>query len=129
MRPEKCNLKGIKIMKKLDRSSIDCAVDRNNWVVGTRWKDSNVLTILSNQYVMNPIQKCSRYSVKQKKTIEIIQPTRQPLSNYRIAFIGKKWYTPIVYWMRDAYLLAHFTAYNITPSLGSLVQAPWLASA
>lgn len=75
---------------------------------------------------MNPVQKCHRYSARKKKKIEIDQPNvikqynrymggvdqlDNHVANYRIAFRGKKWYTPIVYWLidlcaRNAYILA-----------------------
>ncbi|KAK9754367.1 Transposase IS4 [Popillia japonica] len=107
-------------MKKRNRGEMDCAKDSKNKIVCVPWKDNSVVTTISNEYGMNPVQNRTR------NKIEINQPNAiryynrfmggvnqldNHVSNYRIAFRGKKWYTPIVYWMIDicatnVYLLA-----------------------
>lgn len=123
-RTDKCCLTGLTEMKKKDRGAMDCAIDKKN-IVGVCWKDNNIVTILSNKFGINPIQKCRRYSAKEKSKIEIDQPNAVKHYNRNMGgvdqldiyqttelhFVGKKWYTPIVYWMIDicatnAYILA-----------------------
>ncbi|KAJ8935549.1 hypothetical protein NQ314_012738 [Rhamnusium bicolor] len=115
-------------MKKMDRGAMYYAVSDQNDTVCVRWNDNSVVTILSNEYGVNPLQKCVRCSAKEKKKIEIPQPNvikrdnqymgdvdqlDNNVSNYRIAFRGKKWYTSIIYWLFDlcvtnAWSLARF---------------------
>lgn len=100
-----CCLLGLTEMKKQKRGVMDCAVDKKNNIVGVRWKDNNIVTILSNEFGMNSVQKCSRYSLREKSKLEIDQPNvikyynRQMsgvdqldnhVSNYRIVFREKK---------------------------------------
>ncbi|CAH2013828.1 unnamed protein product [Acanthoscelides obtectus] len=82
----------------MERGSMVVAVGENNKIAGI------------------PLQKCLRYSAKEKKKIEIPQPfivkqynrymggvdqLDNHISNYRIAMRGKKWYTPLMYWAID----------------------------
>lgn len=129
-RMDKCPVKSHVLMKKLERGAIDVAVGNNNKIVGVRWKDNSIVTILSNEYGRDPIQKCSRYSAKEKKKIDIPQPCvikfynqymggvdqlDNHVSNYRIAMRGKKWYIPIIFWIFD---VAASNAWNLARKYG-----------
>ncbi|KAF2888416.1 hypothetical protein ILUMI_17757 [Ignelater luminosus] len=109
-RIDKCPIEGFAIMKKKPRGSFDSFVDRKNNIVCIKWRDNNVVTVLSNKYGIAPVRKAARYSVKEKSKIEIPQPNvvscynqsmggvdlmDNNISNYSIGFRGKKWYIPI----------------------------------
>lgn len=115
-RTMKCKLNDSNIMKKEKRGNMDSAVDKNKGIIGIKWKDNSVVTVMSNEFGVEPLQKCKRFSVKDKKKVDIPQPHAikmyntymggvdqldNNISNYRIAIRGKKWYTPILYWMID----------------------------
>lgn len=115
-RTEKCPLEDKKVMMKKARGSYCSAFDKDNNIVAIRWKDNSVLTIMSNEYGINPIQQASRYSAQEKRRTEINQPflisqynkymggvdlLDNNISNYRINIRGKKWYFPIWLWMLD----------------------------
>lgn len=46
---------------------MECAIAVEEDIVCIRWKDNSTVTLLSNEYGMKPIQKCSRYLAKEKK--------------------------------------------------------------
>lgn len=115
-RTDKCLLPTVESYKKEKRGKYDSAVDNRNEIVGVRWKDNNIVTLLSNRYGVQPLQKAKRYSAKEKRKIEVDQPhlismynknmggvdqLDRNISNYRIAMRGKKWYMPIFLWMLD----------------------------
>lgn len=115
-RTDKCPLENSAVMKKKDRGVYDSAVDKDENIVCVRWKDNSVVTLLSNEYGLCPIQKAIRYSSTNKKKVDIQQPyvvqyynrymggvdqMDNNIANYRIGLRGKKWYIPILFWMFD----------------------------
>ncbi|KAL0830047.1 hypothetical protein ABMA28_003505 [Loxostege sticticalis] len=113
---DKCPLKDVKSFKKEPRGSYDYRLDKNDNICAVRWNINNVVTLLSNEFGVNPIQKARRYSVTQKQRIEIDQPNVVYQYNkymggvdrldanvgvYRIAIRGKKWYSCILTWLID----------------------------
>lgn len=116
-RTENCILTPVKTMLKHERGSIDSCVDKDNKLLGIRWRDNNVVTVFSNQYGIEPIKNVKRYSAREKKCVLIPQPFMihmyntymggvdlmdNHISNYQISIRGKKWYTPITFWIFDA---------------------------
>lgn len=115
-RVDKCPLKDNKSVKKEKRGFFDYRLDRNDKICAVRWHDNNVVTILSNEYGVQPIQKAKRYSVAAKKKVDIEQPyvihqynrfmggvdrLDANIGTYRIAIRGKKWYMGIIMWLID----------------------------
>lgn len=103
-------------MKKKERGFYDFAADVNNNVNAIRWNDNNVVTILSNQFGIEPLKTVERYSRIKRQRINVPQPNAiqmynkymggvdlgdNGISNYRIGIRGKKWYTPIFFWILD----------------------------
>jgi hypothetical protein len=99
-----------------------------------RWHDNSIVTVLSNEYGVNPIQKAQRYSVTAKRRIDIDQPhvihqynqfmggvdrLDANIGVHRIAIRGKKWYIPIVFWLFD---VAMNNATMLARSYGSIVD-------
>lgn len=129
-RTENCGLPDDAFYKKKDRGSYDTKLDPNHNIVAVRWKDNSNVTLLSNQFGANPVQKASRYSAKDKAKINIPQPNvislynrnmggvdqmDNNISNYRISMRGKKWYMPIILWLFD---VAMNNAWHVARSCG-----------
>lgn len=104
-RTEKCPLEDKKVIMKKPRGYYCSAFDKDDNIVAVRWKDNSVLTIISKEYGINPIQQASRYSVQEKRRTDINQPflisqynkymggvdlLDNNISNHRINIRGKK---------------------------------------
>lgn len=115
-RVDKCPLLDVKSFKKEARGFYDYRFDRKDGICAVRWNDNNVVTLLSNEFGVQPIQKAGRYSAALKRRIEIDQPNvvaqynrfmggvdrlDANIGTYRIAIRGKKWYTSILTWLVD----------------------------
>lgn len=115
-RIDKCPLMDAKSCKKQPRGFYDYRLDTNDKICAVRWNDNNVVTMLSNEFGVHPVQKARRYSVAAKQKIDIDQPNVVHQYNrfmggvdrldanvgvYRIAIRGKKWYMPILMWLID----------------------------
>ncbi|KAF2879533.1 hypothetical protein ILUMI_26640 [Ignelater luminosus] len=101
-----------------------------------RWKDNSIVTLLSNQYRVKPLQSAARYSAKEKKKVYIPQPNVVSMYNKyiggvdqfdnniatcKISMRGKKWYMPIIMWMFDTAMNnAWRLARNVGKSLDNL---------
>lgn len=131
-RTEKCKLIDVPRMKKLERGAMCSAFNEKHNIVGVRWKDNSVVTLLSNEYGLSPLTHCKRYSAKEKSKVSIPQPNvvnkynsfmggvdqlDNHVANYRIALRAKKWYIPLLFWMIDvavtnAWLLSREYGYS-----------------
>ncbi|XP_035455963.2 piggyBac transposable element-derived protein 3-like [Spodoptera frugiperda] len=115
-RIDKCPLIDAKSCKKQPRGFYDYRLDTNDNICAVRWNDNSVVTLLSNEFGVHPVQKARRYSVAAKQKIDIDQPNVVQQYNrfmggvdrldanvgvYRIAIRGKKWYMPILMWLID----------------------------
>lgn len=132
-RVDKCPLKDVKAFKKEPRGFYDFRLDTNDNICAVRWNDNNVVTLLSNEFGVQPLQKASRYSAAMRRRIDIDQPNvifqynrfmggvdrlDANVGVYRIAIGGKKWYIPILMWIIDvavnnAALLARSMGTNV----------------
>lgn len=130
-RVDHCPLKDVKACKKEQRGYYDYKLDKRDNILAVRWHDNSVVTLLSNEYGVNPIQKAKRYSTATKNKIEIDQPNLISQYNkymggvdrldanvgvYRIAIRGKKWYSSILMWLID---VAVNNCFLLARSLGS----------
>lgn len=115
-RIENCPLKDMKKCQKEERGYYDYQLDETNGICAVRWHDNSVVTLLSSEHGVQPMQKAKRYSAALKSRIDIPQPYLISQYNqymggvdrldanvgvYRIAMRGKKWYTPILFWLID----------------------------
>ncbi|CAG5047569.1 unnamed protein product [Parnassius apollo] len=73
-RIDKCPLMDVKSVKKQQRGYYDYHLDTNDQICAVRWNDNSVVTLLSNEYGVHPIQKAKRYSAVEKKKVNIQQP-------------------------------------------------------
>lgn len=115
-RTKQCPLKAVKLMQKEKRGTYDSKVSERYGITAIRWKDNNVVTVMSNEYGLEPMKSAKRYSAQEKKKVLIPQPDAVHqynrymggvdqldgnVSAYRIAIRGKKWYMPIILWYID----------------------------
>ncbi|KAF2902633.1 hypothetical protein ILUMI_03555 [Ignelater luminosus] len=130
-----CNLPNDQY-KKTERGSYNHKIDEANNIFAVRWKDNSIVTLLSNQYGVKPLQSAARYSAKEKKKVYIPQPNVVSMYNkymggvdqfdnniatYRISMRGKKWCMPIIMWMFDTAMNnAWRLARNVGKSLDNL---------
>ncbi|XP_030765498.1 piggyBac transposable element-derived protein 3-like [Sitophilus oryzae] len=73
-RTGKCSLIENAKIKKFDRGAMCSAFDARNNIVGVCWKDNNVVTLMSNEFGLEPVLKCKRYSAKERSKVDIPQP-------------------------------------------------------
>ena len=115
-RVENCPLKPTADLKKDARGSFDYRIS-NDGILLVRWKDNNVVTVVSNAIPVYPLGNCMRYSSAAKGKIQVQQPRPirlynksmggvdlidQNINAYRVAIRGKKWYSTIVTYFIDA---------------------------
>lgn len=105
-------------MKKMSRGSIETAKSSDGIQI-TRWKDNQVVTVLSTRYGSHPIAKTRRWSKEQTQHIMVDRPNaimeynlcmggtdrlNQMVNKYRVGIQGKKFYFPIFTWLIDVSL-------------------------
>lgn len=105
-----------KDMKKSNRGYFESCVDEQSNLIVTRWMDNSVVTVISNSFGVNPINRVRRYSRKEKKYVDMSQPhvikqynaymggvdqMDNNISNYRINIRGNRYYFPIFLWILD----------------------------
>ena len=115
----KCPLEAVQNYKKKSQKSFSSKFNKKHRIFACRWKDNNVVTMLSNQFGAKPTKKAERYSRKQHKKVAVEQPNLiyqynkfmggvdlmdNHVANYRISMRGKKWYIPIFLWMMDSHV-------------------------
>ncbi|KAF2890591.1 hypothetical protein ILUMI_15582 [Ignelater luminosus] len=69
-----CNLPNDQYYKKTERGSYNHKIDEANNILAVRWKDNSIVTLLSNEYRIKPLQSAARYFAKEKKKVYIPQP-------------------------------------------------------
>lgn len=62
-----CTLESTKVIKKKARGSFDFRFDSKSNACVVRWNDNSVVTLITNNVSINPIQPVKRYDRKQKK--------------------------------------------------------------
>ncbi|CAG5000277.1 unnamed protein product [Parnassius apollo] len=104
-RIDKCPLMDVKSVKNQKRGYYDYRLDTNDQICTVRWNGNSVITLLSNEYGVHPIQKAKHHSAVEKKMVDIQQPyvVQQDIrfmggvdrldanvGTYKIAIRGKK---------------------------------------
>ncbi|KFM73653.1 PiggyBac transposable element-derived protein 3, partial [Stegodyphus mimosarum] len=112
-----CPIETVKNLRKKERGVIDYRKEISSGVIVVRWKDSNVVTTVSNCTGVNPLGSAKRWSSSEKQKIAVPQPHAitiynkfmggtdrmdENISNYRIGFRGKKWWFPLAMFLIDA---------------------------
>ena len=116
-RTDHCPIKDTKIIGKEDRGSYGYRYGSANKLIVVRWNDNSVVTLASNCQPVNPVGTTKRYSRKEKKIVDVPEPSLvryynknmggvdrmdQNISYYRIAVRSKKWWLPFFMFMPDA---------------------------
>jgi len=114
-------------MKKKDRGHIDHRYDKRGKVIVIRWHDNSPVTIASNVYGVQPVDKAKRWSNATKKEIQVTQPAAvkqynaniggtdrmdQNVGCYRISIRSKKWWWPLFIHMIDVSVQNAFYLYK-----------------
>lgn len=109
-------MKHKKVLNKKPRGFYENYVDTGNEIILTRWKDNQVVSLLSNHFGEHPVGVARRYVHAVGKKMDISRPNvvkmynrnmggvdlmDRHISNYRICIRGKKLYMPVVLWMLD----------------------------
>lgn len=109
-RTGKCPLSDSKKMKKTTRGTFELARSDNGIII-CKWNDNSVVNVASNSLQVYPTNLVKRYSHKEKRKVNIEQPSiiktyninmggvdrcDQNISLYRISIRGKKWYFPLI---------------------------------
>ena len=79
-------------MKKKDRGHIDHRYDKRGKVIVIRWHDNSPVTIASNVYAVQPVDKAKRWSNATKKEIQVTQPAAVKQYNANI-WVGRTGWT------------------------------------
>lgn len=114
-RTSKCpNINSTEIKKK-KRGYFDFRSNEDGILI-VKWHDNSVVSCMSNAVPVHPTHTVNRYSLKEKKNIQVQQPhniflynrsmggvdrSDQNISLYRVTLRGKKWYMPLIFHMLD----------------------------
>lgn len=130
-RTDKCPLITPAAMKKKDRGHIDHRYDQTGKVIVIRWHDNSPVTIASNVYGVQPVDKAKRWSSAAKKEILVTQPAAikqynvcmggtdrmdQNIGCYRTSIRSKKWWWPLFNYMMDVSIQNAFYLYKRSPA-------------
>lgn len=111
-----CVLENDKDMKLKGKGTFDCKVDTANSVVVTKWFDNKFVHIISNYQGPFPVNKVKRWSVAEKKKIDIPRPASIAEYNsfmggidlhdmlvelYRVNIKVRRFYLRIIYHLID----------------------------
>ena len=114
-RVENCKFQSVKNFSKAARGTEEHFLDGAGKFIVVRWNDNGVVTMASNAHGVNPMQRATRFSVRERRQVKIPMPSVVSMYNkrmggvdrmdqnvacYRIGIRGKKWYFPLL-----AYLL------------------------
>lgn len=128
-------------MKKMQRGAYDQVTDQETQISVVRYNDNNIVTVASNKVGVSPLGKAKRWSLSEKKKIEILQPAcisaynlymggvdrlDQNVSCYRTAIRMKKWYWQLLMFPLNASMNNAFQLYRLTPSGKSVNHLDYL---
>ena len=115
-------------MSKRARGSYDSAFDDVSKISLIRWNDNSVVTVISNNFTVEPISNTKRYNRKERKDVLISQPDiisqynqfmggvdlhDNGISNYRINVRGKKWWWPLFINLVDSVVVNAWRIYKM----------------
>ena len=102
------------LLRKKERGEYCQLTDDTTGITLVRWHDNSIVTLASNCFGVEPIQKAKRWSQNQKKSIEVSQPylvqmynkhmggvdqLDHNISKLRIGMRIKKWWWPMFSWL------------------------------
>ncbi|CAK8678001.1 unnamed protein product [Clavelina lepadiformis] len=122
-----CTLKTDKELKQHGRGSLDYKCDDTEGVSIVKWCDNKAVHLISTYCSIDPADKCKRWSVAEKKRIDVERPyvvkeynqhmggvglCDMMLELYRTDIRSKKWYMRIVYYCLDVAVLNAWLLYR-----------------
>ena len=102
-----------------------------------RWNDNSVVTLASNCQGVNPIGAAQRWSLAEKKRVDIVQPNivrqynlfmggvdrmDQNIAAYRISFRSRKWWWPLFAYLLDVAMQNAWLLYRLSAAPVQLDQ-------
>ncbi|KAK9729985.1 Transposase IS4 [Popillia japonica] len=108
------------MMAKRKRGDVDSSLDKTNGILLARRKDNNVVSVASTRYGVAPVGTVKRYSVKEKRNLQVSRPYMiskynasmggtdvmdENIARWRISLRGKKWWWCLFTWLIDASIL------------------------
>lgn len=140
-----CKLESTNTIKKRERGCFDYRFDSKSKSCVVRWNDNSVVTLITNNISINPVQPVKRYDRKLKKEINIPQPLvikeynkymggvdlhDNGIANYRIRVRGKKWWWPLFINSVDSVIVNVWKLYKMThPKITQLEVRSYLVMA
>ena len=109
-------LSSVQYLKKQRRGTMEGAETTDKALKVTRWKDNQVVSVLSTVYGVEPKDNAKRWSREERKKIDVPRPAaireynkymggadrlNQNVNKYRVAINGKKFYWHIFTWILD----------------------------
>ncbi|KAJ8934301.1 hypothetical protein NQ318_000867 [Aromia moschata] len=94
----------------MQRGVFQQVYDEKNNLLFVRWKDNNIVTMVTNHDTIEPLGKVKRWSSAEKQKVDVPQPhlfgsynssmggvdlLNQAVNNYRVSVRGKKWWWPL----------------------------------
>ena len=74
-RVENCKFQSVKSFSKTARGTEEHFMDGDDKFIVVRWNDNGVVTMASNAHGVNPMQRATRFSARERKKIKIPMPT------------------------------------------------------
>ena len=123
--PKDAPLTAVPAMNKSQRGSMSAT--HTGDIALVRWKDNKTLTMISNKYGTDPIQKASRWSKEVKKKMTVSMPScvavynrtmggvdlhDQFVASYRIRVRSKKWWWPLFIWQVNSAVVNAWLLYR-----------------
>ena len=118
-------LKSVKEVEKSQRGTSVVAIKTSSNISAVRWKGNKVVNVLSTFAGKEPQKKVKRYSQKEKKKVDVLQPNvvniynrfmggvdrmDQNILTYMIKLRSKKWWWP---WFRSCVDVAVNNAFQL----------------
>ena len=113
---------------KKPRGHTESAETKDGSLLLTKWKDNQVVSVLSTVFGVTPLDNASRWSSADKKKIRVPRPAaireynaemggtdrfNQNLNKYRVSIAGKKYYWSIFTWLLDAAVTNAWTLHRM----------------
>lgn len=122
-----CVLANDKQLKSGERGKFDSRVDTNNNIVVTKWNDNKVVHVISNYKGPLPVENVKRWSVAEKKKVDVPRPASIGEYNsymggidlhdmlvelYRVNIRVRRYYLRIVYHLLDMCVVNSWLLYR-----------------
>ena len=88
-RTDHCPIKDIKVIGQEYRGSYDYRCDSENKLIVATWNDNSIVTLASNCQPVNPVGTTKPYSRKEKKIVDVPEPSLVKYYNKNISGVDR----------------------------------------